>query len=141
MTYKCCTLHYVTDMRYLTLDFLYLFLQEYKDHDPLPHKTDLEVFLCSINDKEFQPTMKDYLNTYVRLNTGVSNIRPAGWIRPARLFYAARRHLQKYKLPPRIKPKTFYFFIEHLRTSRPFLLFTAGAYLGGGHCSMPPLLF
>ena len=54
-------------MRYLTLDFLYLFLQEYKDHDPLPHKTDLEVFLCSINDKEFQPTMKDYLNTYVRL--------------------------------------------------------------------------
>ena len=62
----------------------------------------------------------------------MGNIRPAGRIRPARPFYAARRRLQKYKLLSQIKPETLYFVIGHLRTSIPFLLFTASylAYLG-----------
>ena len=64
----------------------------------------------------------------------------AGRIRPARPFYAARRHLQKHKLRSRIKPKTFDFFKRNLRTSRPFLLFTAGAYLGGALSRVPPTL-
>ena len=57
-----------------------------------------------------------------------------GNIWPARPFYAARRRLQKYKLLSQIKPKTLYFVIGHLRTSIPFLLFTASylAYSGGG---------
>ena len=43
------------------------------------------------------------------------------------------RRLQKYKLLSQIKPKTLYFVIGHLRTSIPFLLFTASylAYLEG----------
>ena len=51
----------------------------------------------------------------VQNRTGIGNIPPSGRIRPARPFYAARWHLQKYDLISRIKPNTFYFFIRHLK--------------------------
>ena len=54
----------------------------------------------------------------------LGNIQPVSQIRPVRPFYATRLHLQKYKLLSQINPKTFYFFIGHPRTNRPFLLFT-----------------
>ena len=71
----------------------------------------------------------------------MGNIRPVGRIQPVRSFYAAARwHLQKYDLISRIKPNTLYFYVGHLKASRLFLLFTAGAYLRGrALCHAPPL--
>ena len=58
----------------------------------------------------------------------------------ARPFYAARWHLQKYNLIYRESSRRpLIFFIGNpLRTSRPFLFFTAGAYLGRDIVPCPP---
>ena len=78
---------------------------------------------------------KSYLVFFTSPYAGMGNIRPA------RPFYAARRHLQKYKLLSRIKPRTFYFFIEHLRTSRPyFALHRRSVFRGRALFPAPPPL-
>ena len=106
-----------------------------RDLEPLAKEEKTE----KVSEKSFVPDHFISKNIWniVWCIAGMGNIRPAGRIRPPRPFYAVRRHLQKHKLRSRIKPKTFHFFKGHLRTSRPFLLFTAGAYLGK-HCAMPP---
>ena len=46
-----------------------LFSQEYKEHERLPAKTEVEKFMNQLNDENpFKPDYKDYGNIYVRLN-------------------------------------------------------------------------
>ena len=67
-----------------------------------------------------------------RAKSDLGNIRPAGRIRPARPFYAARWHLQKCDLISRIKPNLFYSFIGYLRKSRLFALHCRSVFKGKG---------